>query len=185
MIISPTMFYNLIIMLISLPTIPSVAVLKSDIKARPVRWGIVLVALLLAVDALTLATWMTFPAFKGQKISVSTSANASAASPKILGLLDKIQASGTDPSVIQGSKINRPPFSVAGVLLTLQGDNVQVFEYGSAAAASSEARDFLESSTGAASSRLYVDGPLAVLYTGNRQDVISTLDSALGMPFGK
>ena len=155
------------------------AVIKSDIKSRPARWGAALVVLLLMVDVLSIATWMTFPALKVQKISASTSASTETASPKVLQLLNKLQTSGADPFLVGGAKTRRPPFSVPGILMTLRGDNVQVFEYTNQAAAAGEIASFVNSRNQA---RLYVDGSLVVLYTGNRDEIISVLTGALGAP---
>jgi hypothetical protein len=73
--------------------------------------------------------------------------------------------------------------------MTLHKDNIQVFEYGTSGAASREVESFLRS-YGKQSVQMpwipmvhaYVEGPLVVLYTGNREEVISTLNQVLGNP---
>ena len=155
------------------------AVIKSDIRSRPARWGAAFVVLLLMADVLSIVTWMTFPALKIQKISASTSASAETASPEILQLMDKLQASGANPFLVGGAKTRRPPFSVPGILMTLRGDNIQIFEYPNQATSAGEAASFVNSRSQA---HLYVEGSLLVLYTGNRDEIISVLTGALGAP---
>jgi hypothetical protein len=105
-------------------------------------------------------------------------------------LLEKFEAAGIQVALVRGNKIERPPLSADGILMTLEGDNIQVFEYSSSIFASKEANDFLESYGQASKNRmswtptahLYLESSLIVLYTGNRDEVVSSLDRALGSP---
>lgn len=177
-------------MRVSLPSTSSVsAVIKSDIKSRPARWGMVLVALLLMIDVLSIALWMQFPALNmgetsasastGNNFAIGTSGRDTAPSPAVLLLIEKLANTGANPVFVSGTKIDRPPFSAQGIVLTLHGDNVQVFEYENQLVARVEGGKFLDHRE---KSHLYIDGPLVVLYTGSRAKVITALNDSLGMP---
>lgn len=151
--------------------IPSLESVKSDIKSRPARWTAVLVVLLLAANALSISSWM--------KASAGIYANPVPASPQIASLVGKLRSGGGDPSVLPGGKIQRAPFSVPGILVSIHGDNIQMFEYARREAALEDAVEFLASQN---QSYLRIEGSVIVLYTGKRKEVVSVLKKSIGDP---
>ena len=151
--------------------------MKLDIKSRPARWGLALLAFLLMIDVLSIATWMSFSKEKIQKTSASASAQPADANLKMSELLDKLRSSGADPFLAGDNKVSREPFSVPGVWVTFSADNVQVFEYINQETASREAAEFLKKNNAA---QAYMSGSMLVIYTGGRKEIGSILTKAFG-----
>lgn len=170
-----------------LSSLPSMATIKSDIKTRPARWAVVLVVLFLMVDILSVAMWMTFPSFKIGGASSTpaalgdASATTHAASPAMLLFMEKLRDAGANPGIVRESNIRRPPLSVPGTLITLEGDNIQIFEYADRTTVLREAEELLKSGANE-KARLYADGQLLILYTGNRDKVVNILAQAIEGP---
>jgi hypothetical protein len=154
-----------------------IAAMKLDIKSRPARWGLALLALLLMIDVLSIATWMSFSKEKIQKTSASASTYSADASSNMSELLNKLRGAGADPSVAGNNKTNREPFSVPGVWVTFSSDNVQVFEYADRETATREALEFLKKNDVA---QTYMSDSMLVVYTGDRKDIASILTKAFG-----
>jgi len=76
----------------------------------------------------------------------------------------------------------RSPLSVGGVLVALGGDNVQIFEYSTDAAASDDLQKFQEKingSRGTVSSKithLYKKDTALIFYMGTREDILTVLN---------
>lgn len=105
------------------------------------------------------------------------------------GLMSRLRAGGA--RVVRAGGVSQPFFSVRGRALTVNGEQVQVFEYAKAAAAEREARLVDPSGSSVGTSMMswvgpphfYKSGRLIVLYVGGDQDVIKALESALGPQF--
>ncbi len=106
-----------------------------------------------------------------------------------ISLVDNLRATGATVEPVEG--ITQPFFSVEGKVITVNGENVQVFEYENAAATDTEAA--LVSSDGSsvgtsmpfwvAPPHFYKEGKLIVLYVGDSEAVTEVLDSVLGPQF--
>ena len=86
-------------------------------------------------------------------------------------------------------KVTRRQFTVGGTIVTLNGDNIQVFEYPSHEMAVIEASNLQEeyrisSQTSGWKNRmhLYVYDTLIIYYVGNSSTVINALDQNTGLP---
>ncbi len=107
-----------------------------------------------------------------------------------VSLVDNLRAAGAtvEPA---GEVINQPFFSVTGSIITVNGGDVQVFEYADAATAEAEAA--LVSPDGSsvgtsmvgwvASPHFYRVEKLIVLYVGDGEAVTAVLESVLGQQF--
>ena len=104
-------------------------------------------------------------------------------------LIDDLRGAGAD--VAPDSDIIRPFFGVTGQVLTVNGNDVQVFEFPSVDAAQAEAAKVAPdgSSIGAsmvnwvASPHFYSSGSLIVLYVGDDENVQFLLADSLGHQF--
>lgn len=104
-------------------------------------------------------------------------------------LMNKLRAGGE--RVGRAGKVSQPFLSVKGQIITIGGEQVQIFEYASAKAAKREAERV--SGTGlsvgtsmplwVAPPHFYKDGRLIVLYVGENSAVIKALESILGPQF--
>ncbi len=106
-----------------------------------------------------------------------------------ISLFDNLRAAGA--TVEPAGDISQPFFSVKGNAITVNGENVQVFEYADAATAEAEAA-FVSadgSSIGTtmvswvAAPHFYKTGRLIVLYVGDNEAVINVLETVLGSQF--
>lgn len=106
-----------------------------------------------------------------------------------VSLFDNLRAAGA--AVEPAGDISQPFFSVKGNVITVNGGDVQVFEYTDAAAADTEAA--LVSPDGSsigttmvswvAAPHFYKTGKLIVLYVGDNTAVINVLEAVLGSQF--
>jgi hypothetical protein len=106
-----------------------------------------------------------------------------------IGLVDNLRATGAN--IQPAGDITQPFFSVKGLVITVNGSNVQVFEYADADAADVEAA--LVSSDGSsigttmaswvAPPHFYKAEKLIVLYVGESEAIIDILESVLGPQF--
>ncbi len=104
-------------------------------------------------------------------------------------LVDNLRATGAN--IQPAGDITQPFFSVKGLVITVNGSNVQVFEYADANAADAEAA--LVSSDGSsigttmaswvAPPHFYEAEKLIVLYVGESEAIIDILESVLGPQF--
>jgi hypothetical protein len=106
-----------------------------------------------------------------------------------VSLVDNLRASGA--TVEPAGEISQPFFSVKGNSVTVDGENVQAFEYADAATAEAEAALISPdgSSIGTtmvswvAAPHFYKTDKLIVLYVGDNAAVISVLEELLGTQF--
>ncbi len=106
-----------------------------------------------------------------------------------VSLIDNLRATGA--TVEPSGKISQPFFFVEGQVISINGVEVQVFEYADIAVADAEAN--LVSHDGSsigtsmvnwvATPHFYKTGKLIVLYVGDNMTVISTLETVLGPQF--
>ena len=106
-----------------------------------------------------------------------------------VSLIDNLRATGAN--VEPSGKISQPFFFVEGQVISINGVEVQVFEYADIAVADAEAN--LVSHDGSsigtsmvnwvATPHFYKTGKLIVLYVGDNMTVISTLETVLGPQF--
>ena len=106
-----------------------------------------------------------------------------------VSLIDNLRAAGA--TVEPAGEVSQPFFSVKGNAITVNGENVQVFEYADAATADTEAA--LVSPDGSsvgttmiswvAAPHFYKTGRLIVLYVGDDTAVINVLEDVLGAQF--
>ncbi len=106
-----------------------------------------------------------------------------------VSLIDNLRQAGA--TVEPAGEVSQPFFAVTGNIITVNGDDVQVFEYADAAAAEAEAA--LVSPDGSsvgtsmpfwvASPHFYRVEKLIVLYVGDSEAVTDVLESVLGQQF--
>ena len=106
-----------------------------------------------------------------------------------VSLFDSLRAEGATVEPVE--EVFQPFFSVKGFTIKVNGHDVQVFEYDEVAQADSEAQlvspDGNSIGTTMASwiapPHFYKAGRIIVLYVGEEDTVIDTLDSVLGLQF--
>lgn len=106
-----------------------------------------------------------------------------------VSLIDNLRAAGA--TVEPAGDISQPFFSVKGNAITVNGENVQAFEYADATAADTEAALISPDGSSVGTSMVswvapphfYKAGKLIVLYVGESQAVIDVLESVLGSQF--
>jgi hypothetical protein len=104
-------------------------------------------------------------------------------------LMQRLRAAGATADPV--GRIDQPFFSVAGKALTVDGEDVQVFEYATAAAAEGDARRVSPDGSAIGTSKplwigtphFYRQGRLLVLYLGDQKKIIQALEAALGRQF--
>ena len=104
-------------------------------------------------------------------------------------LITKLRAAGTNVEVV--GEVDQPFLSVTGTMIKLQGEDVQVFQYPSAA--EMEAQAALISRDGTAvgtrkihwigSPHFFKQGRVLVLYVGSDKKVEEALEAVLGRQF--
>jgi hypothetical protein len=104
-------------------------------------------------------------------------------------LMRRLRATGE--KVRRAGKVEQPFFSVKGQIITVGGEEVQVFEYATTKAAEREAKSVSDTGSSVRSSlprwiappHFYKSGRLIVLYVGESSSVIKALGNALGPQF--
>lgn len=108
-------------------------------------------------------------------------------------MVGALQAHGT--VVKWGGTVAQPFFSVEGVLMRIDGEDVQVYEYASADAARADASRITPEGNGVYfdsaatfvewidTPHLYTSGRLIVVYVGHEPAVLDALEGMLGAPF--
>ena len=104
-------------------------------------------------------------------------------------LIEALKAKGL--SVERAGSVTQPFFSVEGHALTVAGENVQVFQYRTAAAAAKEAGQVSPDGSGTGTSMVtwvgtphfFRGGKLIVLYVGDDPNVLEALRASLGTQF--
>lgn len=106
-----------------------------------------------------------------------------------LSLVDALRAAGA--SVGAAGEVTQPFFSVAGQIITVDGDEVQVFEYAAAPAAAAEAQQVAPDGRSAGTTRVawqatphfYQSGRVTVFYLGDEARTLSLLEALVGPQF--
>lgn len=104
-------------------------------------------------------------------------------------LVANLRAAGA--SVKPGEEVDQPFFSVAGKMIEVDGEDVQVFQYADAAIADAQAAQVSPSGTTVGRTKIQWIGPphffkkgrLIVLYVGDNGKVLKALESILGPQF--
>ena len=104
-------------------------------------------------------------------------------------LADALKAQGLN--VERAGDVSQPFFSVEGRALTVNGENVQVFRYGTAEAAAKEATQVSPDGSSVGTSMMTWMAPphffrkdnLIVLYVGSNGELLRALQSVLGVQF--
>jgi hypothetical protein len=139
---------------------------------------------ILLIGLSTFLLWLV--ACNGQDESVGIAGNSV---DDLESLIDHLQAAGTTVEVT--GTVSQPFFTPQGQVITVNGQDVQVFEYESPADAKVEA-DLVSpngSSVGTsimtwiATPHFYNSGKFIVLYVGSDDETIAHLDSVLGHQF--
>ena len=121
-----------------------------------------------------------------QQQSVETGSNSAI---DLDSLVDRLQAAGTIVELT--GTVAQPFFSPQGQVITISGQDVQVFEYASKLEAKAES-DLVASDgssvgtsimTWIATPHFYNSGKLIVLYVGDQRDTIDDLVAVLGTEF--
>ncbi len=106
-----------------------------------------------------------------------------------VSLIDNLRAAGA--TVEPAGEISQPFFSVRGRVITVNGGDVQVFEYADAATADAEAALVSPDGSSVGTSMVswvapphfYKEGKLIVLYVGDDTAVVSALEAVLSPQF--
>jgi len=104
-------------------------------------------------------------------------------------LIERLRAGGA--SVEPAAKVDQPFFSVAGRVVKVHGEDVQVFQYPNAAAVETESARVSRDGRAVGTTKphwigpphFYQQGRLLVLYVGDEDKVIKALVAALGRQF--
>jgi len=109
---------------------------------------------------------------------------------EIVRLTEKLRAHGATVA-LTGEKVSQPFFSVAGRIINVDGEALQVFEYATASAADLDARRVsadgmtigTSKPTWLATPHFFKNGKLIVLYVGGNQSIVDLLRTALSNQF--
>jgi hypothetical protein len=104
-------------------------------------------------------------------------------------LLDGLRAAGV--SVKPDGEVDQPFFSVKGMAIEVHGEDVQVFQYSNAAAADAQAALVSRDGGAVGTTKVHWMGPphfykkekLLVLYIGDNEKMLKTLEAVLGRQF--
>lgn len=101
--------------------------------------------------------------------------------PATLHLMEQLRTEGLDPMAIK--EIIHTPLTVTGALVTLGGDNIQVFEYPDHTTAVTEASALTEryasrdrSKAWKKNMHVYVEDTLVIFYMGNRESIVNMFE---------
>jgi hypothetical protein len=104
-------------------------------------------------------------------------------------LIDKLRAAGV--SVEPAGEVEQPFLSITGKMIKLYGEDVQVFQYANTAAADGEAAPISRDGMAVGTRKIFwvgaphffKQGRLLVLYVGNNDKVLRSLEVVLGRQF--
>ncbi len=104
-------------------------------------------------------------------------------------LISKLRAAGASVKVV--GEVDQPFLSVTGTMIKLHGEDVQVFQYSSAAEMEAQAAPISRDGTAVGTRKIFWVGPphffkqgkLLVLYVGNDDKVLKALEAVLGRQF--
>jgi len=108
-----------------------------------------------------------------------------------VSLLDSLRKAGATVTI--GDRVEQPFLSATGTLVTINGTDVQVFEYADEAAAQADATKLTDTLAGrgtamiswVASPHAYRAGRVIVLYVGDDPALLKLLQDVLGAPFAE
>ena len=111
-------------------------------------------------------------------------------SPELVRLAEELHAQGASV-LLTKEKVSQPFFSMAGRIIYINGEAVQVFEYGISSAAEANARRVSADGATIGTSKpswmapphFFRRGKLIVLYVGRNQTIVDLLQKALGNQF--
>lgn len=106
-------------------------------------------------------------------------------------LINKLRAEGLRVEAAADGDLAQPFFSVPARLVVVNGVTLQVFEYGSTAAADAESSRVNAQGTSVGTTMLtwvepphfYKSGKLIILFVGNDEHILKVLDRTLGAQF--
>lgn len=112
-----------------------------------------------------------------------------ASSTDYADLVDALREQGV--TVESAGTVSQPFFSVEGQAITVNGEQVQVFEFAGTAAASAAAAQVSEDGSSVGTNMItwigaphfHQTGRMIVLYVGNQAAVLSALEAVLGEQF--
>ena len=104
-------------------------------------------------------------------------------------LIDKLRAAGA--SVEPAGEVEQPFLSITGKMIRLYDEDVQVFQYASAAEMEAQAAPISRDGSAVGTRKIFWVGPphffkqgkLLVLYVGNDDKVLKALEAVLGRQF--
>ena len=104
-------------------------------------------------------------------------------------LIEKLRTAGLSVEVV--GEVDQPFLSVTGTMIKLQGEDVQVFQYPSAAEMEAQAAPISRDGTAVGTRKIhwigsphfFKQGKLLVLYVGNDDKVLKALEAVLGRQF--
>lgn len=151
---------------------------------RSRSWTLLIVALLAVAAILFFLVPMAIPVQQQMEFSDDT-----APFSEVTGVVDRFRKHGVVVG-IGSATFERPPFTVPGSELNIEGAIVQVFKYGDVASATAEAmminelaEDGWQQISWNEPPHIYQAGNVIVLYTGRDEDTLALLTSTLGTPF--
>jgi len=104
-------------------------------------------------------------------------------------LIKSLRALGAGATAV--GDVEQPFFAIKGMMIKVHGEDVQVFQYANAAAADAEATPISRDGMAVGTRKIfwvgqphfYKQGRLLVLYVGNNDKVLKTLEAVLGQKF--
>lgn len=104
-------------------------------------------------------------------------------------LISKLRAAGASVEAV--GEVDQPFLSVTGTMIKLQGEDVQVFQYSSAAEMEAQAAPISRDGSAVGTRKIFWVGPphffkqgkLLVLYVGDDDKVLKALEAVLGRQF--
>ena len=104
-------------------------------------------------------------------------------------LISKLRAAGASVEVV--GEVDQPFLSVTGTMIKLHGEDVQVFQYSSAAEMEAQAAPISRDGSAVGTRKIFWVGPphffkqgkVLVLYVGNDDKVLKALEAVLGGQF--
>jgi len=104
-------------------------------------------------------------------------------------LIKSLRASGAGATAV--GEVDQPFFSITGMMIKVHGEDVQVFQYANAAAADAEAAPISRDGRAVGTRKIHWIGSphfykkerLLVLYVGDNDKVLRSLEAALGQQF--
>ena len=151
------------------------------------RYDVIAALVLLLIVAQSKGCGSSKPPASNQPTPASTEERAQAID--LTRLVDSLRANGA--KVELGGEVSQPFFSVKGKSLKVNGSDIQVFEYpdartaqGQASLVSADGSEVGRSKIGwVAPPHFYKADRIIVLYLGDNQEVIKSLDAVLGKQF--